>query len=244
MVETVQLLEHLKMTSDNKPGRDLALWQEHVPARIDRSKSDTLLERARVRTAVAKPSPIAPPPAIGNADVGFGIKTGAGADLARRVMEFDAPNDKPAAERVLVAMTCSTTGKGFPALAERRVNEQGVQVLLLLGGGESPAGGAVTAEAGKLSGAYDIERAPDWRCPLCNSNKSMWTCTCPHYGGTLHCGGSIGSLRYCACGKIEERDLIEMDVVEVRGRSLGAASRQIVGGLPTLRSTGVRSRDR
>lgn len=224
------------MTSENKPGRGLVVRPDHVPVPLDRSKSDALLERARSRIGVAKsasapvaalPPPASPAPSIVKPSI---VKP----SIAR-----------PAGDRVLVLMTCSALGKGFSVLAERRVNEEGVQVLLLLGGDELAGAGEVTAEAGKLSGVYDIEIAPGWRCPLCNSsNRQIWSCTCSRFAGALHCGGSVGGeVRYCACGRIEDRHLREIDVVEVRGRSLGAVSRQTVGGLPVVRSSGVRSRE-
>ena len=211
------------MTSENKPGRDLALWQEHVPTRIDRSKSDALLERARGRVAVAKPPSVltAPPAPV-----------------------------EPAGERVLVAMTCSATGKGFAVFAERRDDEWSGQELMLHAGDALPAADGMTAEAGLLSGEYRVNTAPGWRCPLCNSSGfgdgcTTWSCNCgSRYRGALHCAGSTGSLRYCACGKLEERHFGEAGIVPARGRSLGVASRQPVSGLPAVRSTGLRNRDR
>ena len=186
------------------------------PAVIDRSKGDALLARARA-SVESKPQtrpdiPAEPPP-----------------------VSAPAPAvSAPRAERVRLQMSCGATGRPFTALAERRNDE------LWLVAHELPGPGRGTGSAPeRLSGSYRIGQAPAWACPHCGSREGTWTCMCTMMPDTLHCGGRRGRMQYCACGRLEERDLVLVETIEVRGQSMGAATRSgssspSRGNLPAL----------
>jgi hypothetical protein len=182
-----------------------------------RSNADALLARARA-VAEGQHRPPPPPPAPTR-------------PAERTPMQTASA---PVVEKVRVPMTCGASGGAFIAIAERRGSD-----LLLLGSEEPQTGrntgGGTPPE--KLSGAYSIGWS-GWSCPLCRSSATGWLCGCPQ--GSLQCGGSRGSRRYCACGRLEDRHLVQAEAgVEVRGQSLGATTGAgpARGGsnLPTLR---------
>jgi hypothetical protein len=181
------------------------------PAALDRSKGDALLARARA-AAESRPEPR---PETRTAPPPSAVST-------------------PRVERVRLQMSCSATGQPFVAIAERRGN------LLLLAGHEPPrSGGGTDGPAEHLSGAYNLERGKGWACPHCGCRDDTWSCTCAAMPDSLHCGGQRGRLRYCACGRLEERKLIEVDSIEVRGQSMAATARSAPmspsrGNLPAL----------
>lgn len=127
---------------------------------------------------------------------------------------------------VRVPMTCGATGRVFIDRAERHDN-----VLHLLGQFEFPqpgSGGA--ADVGLLSGAYRVECIAGWACPVCGTNTNAdtsgswaWQCNCAKFNGALHCAGSRGRGRYCACGKFEDRHLVPTEMIQVRGAAVAAA---------------------
>jgi hypothetical protein len=149
---------------------------------------------------------------------------------------------KPAAtvfstEHVRVHMTCSATGKKFVAVAERRGDE-----LRLIGNEAAQGQGSAAAAVGLLSGAYHLETVPGWTCPFCHAGhgarERFWACACTAVNGAIHCAGAPGQARYCACGKLESRDLREApEGLQVRGQSSGAvtASRAASGYVTPVR---------
>jgi hypothetical protein len=124
------------------------------------------------------------------------------------------------AELVRLPMTCSATGVGFILVAERNGNE------LRFVGHEMPR----TKQEGEhrpglLSGEYRIEMKNGWACPICKSGAAAnhaWVCHCTAMRGALHCGGTHGRARYCACGRLEERHLENVETIQVRGESVAA----------------------
>ena len=186
-----------------------------------RSNADALLARARaVAEGQHRPSlPVPPPPAPPRPVERTPTQTATA----------------PRTEQVRIPMTCGASGGAFVAIAERHGSD------LVLIGNESPQSGRGTGaqRPEKLSGAYRIGGS-GWSCPLCHSSGPAWLCDCPQEDGALHCGGSRGSRRYCACGRFEERLLVQAEAgLEVRGQSLGAITearaRGVVAPLPTLR---------
>ncbi len=141
--------------------------------------------------------------------------------LAEPAMPPPRPAPAPGVERVRVHMTCGAKGGAFIGLAERHGS-----VLRLVGHEALPqarTGG--TGRAGLLSGEYQLDAVEGWTCPLCHSGASgVWMCQCPEFRGALHCGGTDGRARHCACGRIEERHLVEAPTFQVRGESVGATS--------------------
>jgi hypothetical protein len=127
----------------------------------------------------------------------------------------------PSIEQVRAPMTCGATGRPFVGIFERRGT-----VLMLLDHEPSQAVGGSGGTPERLSGQYRIDMTPDWACPHCRSRETFWSCVgCRQQPDALHCGGSQGRLRYCACDRLEERDFVLKDAVAVRGRSVGATSR-------------------
>jgi len=183
------------------------------PVVIDRSKGDALLARARA-AAESKP---------------------------QSRTETPQPSPPPAAstprvERVRVQMSCGATGRPFVAIAERRGNA----LLLVDHELARPGGGGGTgAPPVRLSGSYHVDRGKGWACPHCGSREDAWSCGCSAMPDSLHCGGKRGRMRYCACGRLEERELVEVETIEVRGQSIAATARSGTpsssrGNLPAL----------
>jgi hypothetical protein len=183
-----------------------------------RSNADALLARARaVAEGQHRPSlPVPPPPAPPR-------------PAERTPMQTASA---PVVEKVRIPMTCGASGGAFIVTAERRGND-----LLLLGNEAPQSGRGMGGTAPeKLSGAYNIGWS-GWSCPLCRTPGTGWICGCPQV--SLQCGGTRGSRRYCACGRLEDRHLVQADAgVEVRGQSLGAttgAGPSRASNLPTRR---------
>jgi hypothetical protein len=127
----------------------------------------------------------------------------------------------PRMERVRVPMTCGATARPFVGILERRGN-----VLMLFDHELPQPGGGPGGPPEKLSGQYRLDKTPEWACPHCRSRESFWSCVdCRQQPDALHCGGSQGRLRYCACNRLEERDFEVRDAVSVRGQSIAATSR-------------------
>jgi hypothetical protein len=143
------------------------------------------------------------------------------------------PAPMPCIERVRLQMTCGATGREFIAIAERR----GEQLMLVENEVAQRGRGGNAAPAELLSGSYNIGHGPGWACPLCKSNAPGWTCNCETRSEAFHCGGSRGRRRYCACGRFEDRHLVPVDRIQVRGQSVGSTSGSSPrsGGLPTIR---------
>jgi hypothetical protein len=135
------------------------------------------------------------------------------------------PPAPPGAERVKLPMTCSGTGASYVVIAERRGDE------LRFVGHEIPQPGPSGARLpGRLSGRYRIE-ATGWACPLCANTHSIWLCSCEPMNGAMHCRGTSSDGRYhCACGRIEEREFVTSNTVEVRGTSVAAMPEQTRSG--------------
>lgn len=164
------------------------------PAAPDSGKVDDLLARARAAAASGREAPKPSPPPA-------------------------QPAPAPSVEKVRLQMTCGATGRSFIAIAERRGDQ------LLCVGNEAPqAGHGRPAPAELLSGAYHITIADGWTCPQCGSHDSWWSCTCAEFPNALHCGGTHGRTRYCACGRREERFFGYAEHVQVRGQSIAATS--------------------
>jgi hypothetical protein len=123
----------------------------------------------------------------------------------------------PRVEKVRLQMTCSATGQPFVSIAERRGDE-----LMRVANEVPQAGHGRGAPAEHLSGAYWIGNAAGWACPHCGSSDSGWTCECADFPNALHCGGLRGRARYCACGKLEDRHLVDVGPIKVRGQSIAA----------------------
>jgi hypothetical protein len=166
-----------------------------TPAALDQTKGNALLAQARAAAAGQTDVRATPPPPVA---------IGA-----------------PRVEKVRLQMNCGMTGRPFIAIAERRGDE------LMLVGNEVPQRGHGTgsAPAERLSGSYRIDIANDWACPHCRASDDTWSCNCTQVPGAFHCGGRRGRLRFCACGKLEDRNLVEVETVEVRGQSMAATSR-------------------
>jgi hypothetical protein len=155
-------------------------------------------------------------------------------ERARAALEVRAPAraipvPAPASEEwVLVPMTCGATGSAFTAVAERRGNH------LLLMGPELSGRPGVSAATSMLSDAYRLDMVSGWTCPHCGSTDQVWSCRCAEFRGALHCGGTTGRARFCACGRLEERTLIVEERLDVRGSSVASAPRRMESRLPML----------
>jgi hypothetical protein len=127
------------------------------------------------------------------------------------------PVREPGPELVRLPMTCSARGGSLVVIAERHGNR------LRFIGHEMPR----TRQEGQyrpglLSGEYEIELMQGWACPLCQNNDDAWLCNCAEFYGALHCCGTSGGRYHCACGRFEERDLVKVKKVQVRGASVAA----------------------
>jgi hypothetical protein len=141
-------------------------------------------------------------------------------ERARAAAGADRTKEQPPRiEHVRLPVTCSATGRPFVGIAERSGGS------LLLVGHEAPQpGGGHAGTPAKLSGNYSIRHAPSYACPHCRSSDTGWSCTgCPQAPDAFHCGGTRGRLRYCACGRLEERELVIVEKLEVRGTATGSA---------------------
>jgi hypothetical protein len=174
------------------------------PAVAGGPKPGALLERLRA-AAGKRPEPMAAPP-IPPEPV-----------AAPPMLTATAPR----MEKVRAPMTCSATGRPFTGILERRGD------VLVLFDHELPQPGSGPGSAPeKLSGQYRLDKTPEWACPHCRSRERFWSCVdCRQQPDALHCGGSQGRLRYCACNRLEERDFVLQDTVAVRGQSIAATSR-------------------
>jgi hypothetical protein len=170
------------------------------PAAHNSAKVDELLARARAAASHSETAQSAPPPP------------------APEIAESRI-------EKVRLQMTCGGTGRPFVTIAERRGD-----ALRLVGNEVPQSGSGHSAPAELLSGSYRVEFAPGWACPICRSGETLWTCNCAQFTNALHCGGSGGSrgrARYCACGRLEDRHLVELERIQVRGQSVGATSKSL-----------------
>lgn len=134
---------------------------------------------------------------------------------------------EPQVERVKVPMTCSASGTSYVVIAERRGDE------LRFVGHEIPApgpGGAARLP-GRLSGRYHIA-ANGWACPLCRNTDAVWLCNCERMNGAMHCHGSDAGRFRCACGRVEAREFVSVETVEVLGSAVASTT--------SLRSPGPR----
>ncbi len=149
-----------------------------------------------------------------------------------RTFAAPPPVREPGPELVRLPMTCGARGGSYVVIAERRGN------LLRFVGHEMPR----TRQDGEyrpglLSGEYQIEFKQGWGCPLCQ-NDDAWLCSCADFSGALHCAGSSGGRRHCVCGRFEERNLVKVDKVQVRGASVAATpgkARPLQRGQPQLK---------
>src|SRR4051812_43272779 len=178
-----------------------------APATSDQSKLDDLLARAR---AAASHEP-------------------------ETHGKMHAARPPVGAARVRLPMTCGATGQSFIAIAERRGAELRLIDHELPAPGHHGSGSGAPPE--RLSGEYSIRHADSWACPHCRSREPGWLCDgCPEYPDAFHCGGRQGRRRYCACGKLESREFEEVDVLSVRGQSVGR--RPDANATPSLSSRG------
>jgi len=185
----------------NRGGRALQpVGRGQTPAVAGGPKSGALVERLRAAAGRQGPEPIAPEPVA-----------------VPPTLTAAAPR----MERVRVPMTCGATGQPFVGILERRGT-----VLVLFDHELPQPGGGPAGAPERLSGQYRLDKTPDWACPHCRSRENFWSCVdCRQQPDALHCGGSQGRLRYCACNRLEERDFVLHDTVAVRGQSIAATSR-------------------
>jgi hypothetical protein len=178
-----------------------------APAATGRSKVDDLLARARA-AAGHEPEPVG---------------------------KVHAAQPPVGAAKVRLPMTCGATGRPFIAIAERRGAELRLVDHELPPPDHHRSGSGAHAE--RLSGEYRVRHADSWACPHCRSREPGWSCSgCPEYPDAFHCGGSQGRRRYCACGKLESREFEEVEVLSVRGQSVGR--RANTNATPSLSSRG------
>ena len=147
------------------------------------------------------------------------------------------------AENVRLHMTCGATGQRFIGLAERRKDNAGTDALLLIGHELLAATAGAASGAELLSGEYRLDAVAGWACPHCQSRAEppvgWWICNCAEHRGALHCGGSHGQARYCACGRLEVRELVPSAMVKVRGASVATASMAPRSGASPPHSTAL-----
>jgi hypothetical protein len=177
-----------------------------------------------------------PAPSRADRSPGTHVDPSAGDDLLARAhaaittppqTHVAAPPREPHAEMVRLPMACSMTGGTFVVIAERNGDR------LRFVGHEMPRTRQdAEYRPGLLSGDYKIETAADWMCPICRSSASqqIWTCHCTEFFGALHCGGMRGRARFCACGRLEERQLVTAESLQVRGVSVAATPDQTRSG--------------
>ena len=180
---------------------------------LDRARQALIGEAQRTQPAVLDQ-------AKGNALLAR-ARTAAEARPETRATPPAAALSTPRVERVRVQMTCGVNGQPFTALAERRGNG----LLLVDHELPRPGRGAGGPPAERLSGSYRVDTGSGWSCPHCGSRDDTWSCGCAAMPASLHCGGRRGRLRYCACGKLEERNLVEVETIEVRGQSMASTSK-------------------
>jgi hypothetical protein len=159
------------------------------------------------------------------------------------------PPPPPAPEIVKLPMTCGQTGGAFVVISERCGDR------LAFVGHEMPRTRQDAGEGRQLpellSGQYHIDVKDDWVCPLCNNRTSqhIWICHCANFNGAMQCGSTHGRARYCACGKLEERQLVQAETHQVRGASVAATpATKIPGsqyrGHPQIRQVTYERRNR
>jgi hypothetical protein len=130
-----------------------------------------------------------------------------------------APPPEPQVERVKLPMTCSASGASYVVIAERRGDE-----LRFVGHEIPPPGpGGAARLPGRLSGRYHIA-ANGWACPLCRNTDAVWLCNCERMNGAMHCHGSDAGRYRCACGRVEAREFVSLETVEVRGSAVAATT--------------------
>lgn len=134
----------------------------------------------------------------------------------------------PRIERVRVPMTCSARGVGYTVIAERNGD------VLRFVDHEMPQRDGRGANAspvlpGHLSGQYRIDYG-GWACPVCSTAKGVWMCDCRQAEGAMHCMGTSGGRQYCACGRFEQHEFIEIERTAVRGSSMAAAPKAAGAG--------------
>jgi hypothetical protein len=130
-----------------------------------------------------------------------------------------APPPEPQVERVKVPMTCSASGTSYVVIAERRGDE-----LRFVGHEIPPPGpGGAARLPERLSGRYHIA-ANGWACPLCRNTDAVWLCNCERMNGAMHCNGAAGGRYHCACGRVEAREFVSVEMIEVRGAAVAAAT--------------------
>jgi hypothetical protein len=176
---------------------------------------------ARARQALQPAAPRGTQPA-GALDPAKGAKLLARAQAAisappkQALVAAHPPPPTPRAELVKVPVTCSAGGGSYVVVAERRGDE-----LRFVGHEMPPGPGGAPRLPGRLSGEYRIDRK-GWACPLCANTDGVWLCECERMNGAMHCSGNSGGRYRCACGRLEEREFVNVKTIEVRGASVAA----------------------
>lgn len=170
----------------------------------------------------------ASPPPLPSPTNSAGIIARAEAALGGSIKRAAPAAPAPRIERVRVPMTCSARGVGYTVIAERNGD-----VLRFVGHEMPQSGGRVAntspTQAGHLSGQYRIDYG-GWACPLCSTAKGVWMCDCRQAEGAMHCMGTSGGRQYCACGRFEHHEFIEIEKTAVRGSSMAAAPKAAGAG--------------
>jgi hypothetical protein len=135
------------------------------------------------------------------------------------------PPTAPQGERVKLPLTCSARGVSCVVIAERRGDE------LHFLGHELPQAGKAGAghSPPRLSGQYRIT-LNGWTCPFCSSDD-IWLCNCSAMPDALHCCGTSGGRYRCACGKVEAREFVSVEKVDVRGAAVAATPHAGLSGI-------------
>jgi hypothetical protein len=140
---------------------------------------------------------------------------------ARRAAPIEAKLPRGCDELVKLPVTCSARGTSYVAIAHRYGD------VLRIVGNEKPLSGTAggsgeTRLPGQLAGQYRIEYN-SWVCPLCSTGGGIWVCGCDSMDGAMHCLGTSRGRSYCACGRFEAIEYVEVDKSAFRGTTGGGS---------------------
>jgi hypothetical protein len=184
--------------------------------RVERAMSSDALKRAAQLLEGSDRGAARNPPSLpAQSKKGAELMASAEAALAGSVKRAmpPMPATTPRIERVRLPMTCSARGRTYIVIAERHGD------TLRFVGHEMPQGGNGPGSTDQLLGHYCIDES-SWACPFCSSARGVWICECPRMDGAMHCMGTSGGRQYCACGRFEEHEFIDVEKIAVRGSSV------------------------
>jgi hypothetical protein len=202
----------------------LGTVRPQLPA-LDRAKGDELIARARAAAAQDREVRREPPPERVAAASDREARREPPPEAVAEPPQVETPTmtaPAPRVEKARLDMTCGATGRPFVAIC--RI-ERAERTLVLIDSLVLQPGRGPHAPSEMLSGEYRICAVEGWACPVCKSRDEAWFCQCRAYMNALHCGGSRGQVRYCACGLREQRFFEPGEFFRVRGQSIAAAAK-------------------